>query len=274
MATEFSLLQTRLHLAQREGPFVRSDGRELNERRPTAVNIGSISTADGSAVVKIGCTSIVCGIKAELAEPTVDEPKKGFIVPNVDLFPICSPMFKMGPPSEHAQVLSKMMLDMLNSSGCIDLERLCIVEGKLSWCLYVDLTCLDYDGNVAEACIMAATAALANLTLPKVATEGEEINVLWEREQAGIQHGPLAATFAILADDIVVVDPTHEEECLAKEVFTIALTHDGKVCMTHIPGGSVLSLSAVENYVEQSHQLVKDTRLLLDRSLSNLESCG
>lgn len=272
--THFRLLQSRLHLAQRQGPFIRSDGRDLNERRPTAINIGSISTADGSAVVKMGCTSIVCGIKAELAEPRDTEPKKGFIVPNVDLLPLCSPLFKTGPPSEQAQVLSKLMLDVLNDSDCIDLEKLCIVEGKLSWCLYMDLTCLDFDGNVAEACILAATAALANLTLPKVSTEEEKINVLWERDPAAIDEGPLAATFAILADDIIVVDPTYEEECLAKEIFMIVLTHNGNVCAVHKPGGSMLGPSEMEKHLQLSRDLVKDTRLLLTTALSNLESGG
>ncbi|MEQ2257117.1 Exosome complex component RRP43 [Ilyodon furcidens] len=42
----------------------RPDGRELSEFRTTTLNIGSISTADGSALVKMGNTTIICGIKA------------------------------------------------------------------------------------------------------------------------------------------------------------------------------------------------------------------
>ncbi|KAL3178150.1 hypothetical protein MRX96_038670 [Rhipicephalus microplus] len=217
MAAEFRLLQSRLHLAQRQGPYERSDGRKLNERRPTALNIGSISTADGSALVKMGCTTVVCGVKAELAEPAATAPKQGFIVPN-------------------AQALSKMLLDILNSSECVNLEKLCIEEGKLSWCLNIDLTCLDYDGNMAEACILAATAALCSLTLPKVDTSDGEVNVLMEREKVDINDGPLAATFAVLADDVIVIDPTHEEECLAAETFTVVLNVDDSICGVHKPG--------------------------------------
>ena len=36
-----------------------------------------------------------------------------FIVPNVDLSPICSPRFKPGPPSEQAQVLSENLNKLL-----------------------------------------------------------------------------------------------------------------------------------------------------------------
>nr|XP_037277506.1 exosome complex component RRP43-like [Rhipicephalus microplus] len=273
MAAEFRLLQSRLHLAQRQGPYERSDGRKLNERRPTALNIGSISTADGSALVKMGCTTVVCGVKAELAEPAATAPKQGFIVPNVDLLPLCSPMFKPGPPCEQAQALSKMLLDILNSSECVNLEKLCIEEGKLSWCLNIDLTCLDYDGNMAEACILAATAALCSLTLPKVDTSDGEVNVLMEREKVDINDGPLAATFAVLADDVIVIDPTHEEECLAAETFTVVLNVDDSICGVHKPGGFALGTDQMCQHVETARKLVKDSRDLLSTALSNVTQC-
>lgn len=41
--------------------------------------IGSISTAEGSALVRLGETTIVCGVKAEIAEPELDSPTHGFI---------------------------------------------------------------------------------------------------------------------------------------------------------------------------------------------------
>jgi ribonuclease PH len=40
---------------------------------------GSISTADGSALVRLGDTTIVCGVKAEIAEPDLDRPGEGFL---------------------------------------------------------------------------------------------------------------------------------------------------------------------------------------------------
>lgn len=43
---------------------VRPDGRELDQFRPVRININSIGTADGSAIVKLGHTTVVCGIKA------------------------------------------------------------------------------------------------------------------------------------------------------------------------------------------------------------------
>lgn len=153
------------------------------------------------------------------------------------------------------------------------MEKLCIEEGKLAWCLNLDLTCLDYDGNVAEACVLAATAALAGLTLPRVTTEEGKINVLLDRDRAEVTTGPLAATFAVLADDVIVVDPTHEEECLAEETFTVVLAANGNICGVHKPGGSFLGIEQINKYLELAKELVKDTQILLKTALSNTEQC-
>ncbi len=96
--------------------------------------IGSISTANGSALVRLGNTTVVCGVKAEIAEPELDRPEDGYLgmpliqpilghaeiilrstVPNLDLPAICSPKFKPGPPGEEAQVLSDRLNDVLLS---------------------------------------------------------------------------------------------------------------------------------------------------------------
>lgn len=138
----------------------RPDGRELGEFRTTTVNIGSISTADGSALVKLGNTTVICGVKAEFAAPPTDAPDKGYVVPNVDLPPLCSSRFRSGPPGEEAQVASQFIADVIENSQIIQKEDLCISPGKLAWVLYCDLICLDYDGNILDACTFALLAAL------------------------------------------------------------------------------------------------------------------
>jgi exosome complex component RRP43 len=125
----------------------RPDGRKLNGWRDVSVNVGmwslthmsesrliktgSVSTADGSALIRMGDTTMVCGIKAEIAEPDSARPNEGFIsrsiftsrvtnradrlVPNIDLPALCSPRFKPGPPVEEAQVYSNQLYDLLIS---------------------------------------------------------------------------------------------------------------------------------------------------------------
>jgi exosome complex component RRP43 len=95
--------------------------------------LGSISTANGSSLVRMGNTTIVCGVKAEISEPELDRDGDGFlgnyyfcitpfplilceIVPNIDLPAMCSPKFKPGPPTEEAQVLSDRLNQVLTMS--------------------------------------------------------------------------------------------------------------------------------------------------------------
>lgn len=96
----------------------------------------------------------------ELAPPKADTPNFGYLIPNVELSPLCSPKFRPGPPSDQAQVASKMIDDILANSATLDLKELCICKDKLVWALYCDLICIDYDGSVTDACIGALIAAL------------------------------------------------------------------------------------------------------------------
>jgi exosome complex RNA-binding protein Rrp42 (RNase PH superfamily) len=139
---------------------IRPDGRELDHYRPIIVNLGSISTADGSALAKVGKTTVVCGIKAELCQPKAEVADEGFLIPNVELPPLCSPKFRPGPPTEQAQVATQLVADIIKNSKCLDLKTLCIFPDKLAWCLYADLICLDLDGSLIDACMIALMAAL------------------------------------------------------------------------------------------------------------------
>lgn len=57
---------------------VRPDGREsLTGLRPVLISVGSLSTADGSSIVRQGHSTIACGVKLELAEPRTETPNEG-----------------------------------------------------------------------------------------------------------------------------------------------------------------------------------------------------
>jgi len=48
---------------------LRPDGRPLARARPTTIALGAVSTADSSALVKIGSTTVMAGIKLEARAP-------------------------------------------------------------------------------------------------------------------------------------------------------------------------------------------------------------
>jgi len=218
---------------------IRPDGRELFEMRPIAISAGTIKTANGSALVKCGNTTVVCGITAELSIPKVTEPNFGFLVPNVDMPPLCSPTFKPGPPSEQAQVATQFLADVLINSKCIHLPDLCVNPGKLVWTLYINVTCLNYDGNINDASVMATVSALKNCKLPTVVLddESDKFKVDFSRETSvPVKSVPVGCTVAFLDEKTAFVDCSAEEEPLVSTVVTV-VTVENQVIMTYKPGG-------------------------------------
>ncbi|KJE90501.1 opa-interacting protein 2 [Capsaspora owczarzaki ATCC 30864] len=186
---------------------LRPDGRGLERFRDTSLSINPLATAHASALAKIGQTSVLCGIKAELAVPSLQTPGWGFVVTNVTFPPMCSASSRLGPPSEQAQALSRLMHGLVvgkqaasstatapsvpapttplksqsaqagmaesnpadaGARGIVDLNELCITRGELCWCLYVDAVCLDDAGNSTDAALLAIVGALHALVLPAV----------------------------------------------------------------------------------------------------------
>ncbi|XP_032389608.1 exosome complex component RRP43 [Etheostoma spectabile] len=253
----------------------RPDGRELSEFRTTTLNIGSITTADGSALVKVGNTTVICGIKAELTNPTGEAPGKGYIVPNVDLPPLCSSRFRPGPPAEQAQTASQFIADVIESSEVIQTQDLCIERGKLCWVLYCDIMCLDYDGNVLDACIIALLAALKNTQLPEVTISTEtskpEVN-LEKKHGLQIHKHPVGASFCVFDDSILIVDPTAEEESLSTAHLTVVTDDEDRLCVVHKPGGTSLSGEKLQECISRATARQREIQKLIDKVIHSVKT--
>ena len=77
-ASEFKCLEPEEYFRQHVNRGVRPDGREnLLELRPVSLSVDTLKSADASAVVKQGNTTVVCGIKLEMAPTKAEEPDKG-----------------------------------------------------------------------------------------------------------------------------------------------------------------------------------------------------
>lgn len=61
----------------------RPDNRKIHEYRPISIQPGSIGTADGSSLVRIGETTVVTGVKAEISEAPLNAHAAGFISTNI-----------------------------------------------------------------------------------------------------------------------------------------------------------------------------------------------
>ena len=149
-----------LHAHLKQNPPRRPSNREPSEPRPIQLNVGSLTHCNGSSLVKIGATTIVCGVRAEVlpvseipsfrvtkssetdrAKPVRrkdndgdDEEEEGYsatqlynlVVPNIELATGCSPKHPANTaPSVEAQSMSQRLLSLLHTSQLVrtsDLE--------------------------------------------------------------------------------------------------------------------------------------------------------
>ncbi|KAH8830760.1 ribosomal protein S5 domain 2-type protein [Flagelloscypha sp. PMI_526] len=197
----FQRLHPETYLARFLDENVRPDGRAFTQWREISINTGSISTAYGSSLVRLGNTTVVCGVKAEICQPDLDSPGEGFLVPNIDLPALCSPRYKPGPPTEEAQILSSKLHDILLefvaccpyitateyalcSSEFLPLSSLCIEAGSAVWCIYVDAICINHDGNAFDAGLVAMVAALLNTSLPQTMFDADSRRTTCSRKDS------------------------------------------------------------------------------------------
>ena len=142
---------------------IRPDGRKLTETRKTKIKFGSISTCDGSSLIKHGNTSILCGIRCEYAESTEKQPN-GEISLNVELTSLSSSKFEFRKEKETQQAVIKTILDnIINTNDIFDISNLDIEQnGKkvAVWVLKVDIYCLEHDGSLIDSCLLSLISAL------------------------------------------------------------------------------------------------------------------
>merc|ERR1712080_789533 len=180
-----------------------------------------------------------------------------------------------GPPAEECQVASKFLDDVLTSSQMMRRESLCVVRDKLCWCLYIDVLCLDYDGNTLDACVTAMTAALRNVVLPSADynTETEEITVDTKSKQSlTMRCTPISTSFIIFDDNILLSDGTAEEESLATGTVSVVTSDEENVCYLHKPGGSPLTaehmatcISKAKLHSQSVRSLIRQAEVDVDR---------
>jgi exosome complex component RRP42 len=215
------ILQTHILDLAAEGR--RLDGRGPDEYRAVTIEPGFVSTADGSALVHLGGTTALAGIKLELGKPFPDTPNAGVLTTNAELIPLSSPTFEPGPPQPGAIEVSRVVDRAIRAAEMIDLTKLCVAPGEKSWVCYVDVHILGHDGNLIDAALLASVAALARATLP-----AKRFGVGDADYPLEVQHVPIECTFVRLGESIVV-DPTFDEEHAAQGRLTVATDEAGRI---------------------------------------------
>lgn len=211
----------------------RLDGRSLLEMRPFEITTAVIGKAEGSAQIKLGDTTIIVGVKGQIGAPFPDTPDQAVQIVNMELSPIASPFFEPGPPQKPAIELARVVDRGIRESKAIQLDdpSLVVQEGEHVWILFVDVYIIDQHGNLFDASILAAMAALIGTKLKKMVVDEEGSLQEIEDETVSIPLNRLVASLTFgKIDNCIILDPSLDEERCLTSRFTVAVTEDGMVC--------------------------------------------
>lgn len=197
---------------------VREGNREMMDYREIIVRHGTLPNAEGSAQVEIGHTKVLAGIKLGIGTPMPDKPNEGNLMTMAELLPLASADYETGPPSPDSIELARVVDRGIRAAGCIDLPSLFIEEEKV-WSLFIDLYVLNYDGNLFDACTLAAMTALNTTKMPKY-ENGEAIRT-GNLANLKVNNQVTSCTFGKIGDKILL-DPNSGEEAVMSGRVTIA----------------------------------------------------
>ena len=218
------------HLLSMLSKGIREDGRKLDEYRTIEIETGvSSKSAEGSARVRIGGTEVIAGVKLEVSEPYPDTLDQGSIMVNVELLPLSNPEFESGPPSIDSIELSRVVDRSLREGGAVDLKKLCIKEGEAMWIVIIDIYPINDDGNLFDACALAALAAMKDAKFPKLEKDNKINYKERTTKSLPVKGVPVSCTVYKLGS-YFLIDPNMTEFKLADARMTMVFLDDGMVC--------------------------------------------
>jgi exosome complex RNA-binding protein Rrp42 (RNase PH superfamily) len=285
------------------GSSVRSDGRGLQVARRPALTAGSISSAVGSSMVKLGRTTVVAGVTATVAHPSPGVPEAGSLDVNVQVLPLVSGTGFAGGLAQKAELkrvgvpevacLAEFLRE--NIFNFVDLEALCIEAGHLVWELCLTVYCVDFDGCIEDALLLSAWVALRNVRLPAIRPaedHGESVDspnimgngadsskdsfretvlavaTVERTEKLKIKDYCLSVSFAIIGEHLLL-DPSKEEELVADARLILVFQPSGELRAVQKHGGHSVPLDTIGNCVEIAQARLRD---LVTRLESPVES--
>lgn len=288
----YKRLHPREYLDRYLGQSIRPDGRGISTARRAALSVGIVGSAVGSAMAKIGRTTVTAGVQATLSSPAPASPSSGSVELEVHILPLtCGPTFGTGgykAELRKAGVKERVCIEHFlrsNAVGQVDLDELCVEEGLLVWNLSITLYCLDDDGCLEDAFMLATLAALQNTRLPGITLIDEDAGdgdgELPDASTGQDQHSGaiavasrqrntrltvlspgLSATFALI-EEHVIIDPTHDEEAVADGILVLVMNLDGTLRSMEKSGRATFGTEHLSSCLKLAEERLKVLRDLL-----------
>lgn len=250
----------------------RIDGRAFNEYREIEIEANVVpAKAEGSALVRLGNTSVVAGVKVLVGEPYPDSPDEGVTMVTAEMSPIASPLFDLGPPKEDAIELARVVDRGVRESETVDVKKLCIKEGKKVYMVFADVYPLEYDGNLIDASSIAVNTALLTTKYPEMKYEDSALVETGELLSLPISNIAVEHTVAKI-DDSLILDTILKEEFAQDCRLTMAVDKNDNFTALQKGGGSgPISLELIDQAMEMALESHKDIQKLIEDAVKNVE---
>jgi exosome complex component RRP42 len=250
----------------------RVDGRRFDEYRPLEIEPSPVAAkAEGSAIVRLGGTSVVAGVKVLTGEPYPDTPDEGVMMVTAELAPIASPLFELGPPKEGAIELARVVDRGVRESESVDVKKLCIEPGKKVYMVFCDIYPLEYDGNLIDASSIAANAALLGTKYAERKLEDDKIVETGKMLELPLKNMAIEHTVSKIGNHLVI-DPQLKEEMVQDCRLTMAVDQDDNFTAMQKGGGKgPMSLETIDNAMGMALDSTKEIRELIKKTMKDAE---
>jgi ribonuclease PH len=195
--------------------FKRHDGRRANQLRPARLIPGFVRTADGSCLIELGGTRVICTASfARGLPPWREGTGQGWVTAEYGMLPASTASRKPRPlqrPDSRSVEIQRLIGRALRA--VVRPDRL--GENTVT----IDCDVLEADGGTRTASITGAYVALA-LAFKARCPEGSS--------PASILDGAVAAVSVGLLDGTAVLDLDYQEDAAAAVDMNVAMTSRGR----------------------------------------------
>ncbi len=250
----------------------RIDGRGLEDIRPIEIKLGYVEKADGSALVKLGDTLVLVGVKIEVGTPYSDSPDEGLLMFNAEFVPLAAPYFEPGPPDENAYELARVIDRSYRETKAIPLEELAIIPGQKVLVVWNDIYVLNHSGNLMDAASIASLAALRTTRIPEYTVEDGTVSLKRGVYQRNLEvRKKVVTATTVKIGDYFLADPSDEEESVADVRLAVSFTDDGTIAGMQKMGTGMLSEEEVEKMIDISWKTAQKYFQAVDKALEEKE---
>ncbi|QKX59138.1 uncharacterized protein TRUGW13939_06270 [Talaromyces rugulosus] len=248
---------------------VRLDGRDTNSFRPLSISFGE---EYGHVKVRLGQTSLVVRISAEVSKPRDDRQADGLFLIALELTTMGSPAWENLRQTELETYVSRVLDRVIRHSNALDTESLCILKGKSCWHIRADVHVTEFDGNLIDSACIGIMTGLQHFRRPDIEVKEGQVTVFSLDERVpvplNITHKPLAITFQTFHEGkILILDATRKEEQASEGDLIIALNNAGETCAVYKSAGSPVNAIEVINKTGLALQKVREINGVISKTL-------